>query len=113
MNMKKIFKALLLPAFAILGACSNDVVDDLSGTYDDVCRINLTTVKTLPTVKLAKGVKRLNMEFTGDDGSTVALGVFSTEWTLQPGDYTPARILMHPKQCNTPHWSKLRHKRLN
>ncbi len=97
MNMKKIFKALLLPAFAILGACSNDVVDDLSGTYDDVCRINLTTEKTLPTDKLAKGVKRLNMEFTGDDGSTVALGVFSTEWTLQPGDYTPAQNPDAPK----------------
>lgn len=97
MNMKKIFKALLLPAFAILGACSNDVVDDLSGTYDDVCRINMTTVKTLPTVKLAKGVKCLNMEFTGDDGSTVALGVFSTEWTLQPGDYTPVQNPDAPK----------------
>lgn len=87
--MKKIYYILLLPVIALLGACSDDVVDDLSGTFDDVQRIDFSSEKTLPTDKLKKGIKSLNMEFAADANTTLALSVYSTEWTLQPGSYSP------------------------
>lgn len=95
--MKKIYYLLLLPLIALLGACSDDVVDDLSGTYNDIERITFTGEKTLPTDKLKKGLKYLNMEFTAPGDVSLNLRVVSPEWTLQSGSYTPLEDLEAPK----------------
>lgn len=95
--MKKLYYILLLPLITLLGACSDDVVDDLSGTYNDIERITFTGEKTLPTDKLKKGLKYLNMEFTAEGDVSLSLRVVSPEWTLQSGSYTPIEDLEAPK----------------
>lgn len=95
--MKKLYYILLLPLIALLGSCSDDVVDDLSGTYNDIERITFTSEKTLPTDKLKKGLKYLNMEFTAPGDVSLSLRVVSPEWTLQSGSYTPIEDLEAPK----------------
>ena len=88
-NMKKAYIFLLMPLIALLWSCSDDVVDGLSGTYDNINRYNFTSVNTLETDKLKKGLKYLNMKFADDNGNTLSLRVVSREWTLQAGSYTP------------------------
>lgn len=95
--MKKLYYILLLPLITLLGACSDDVVDNLSGTYNDIERITFTGEKTLPTDKLKKGLKYLNMEFTAEGDVSLSLRVVSPEWTLQSGSYTPIEDLEAPK----------------
>lgn len=88
----------MLPLVAMLWSCSDDVIDDLSGTYDDIQRYNFTTEKTEETTKLKKGLKYLHMVF--DNGADISfdLKVVSREWTLQPGVYTPmASVNDEPK----------------
>jgi len=96
--MKKLYYILLLPLLALLGACSNDVIDDLSGTFDNIERDNFTTVTTEPTDKLKKGLKYLNFVFKNETDTELHLRVVSREWTLQPGTYTPmASVNDEPK----------------
>lgn len=87
--MKKIYNLLLMPLAAMLWACSDDVIDDLSGTYDDIYRYNYTTESTGETDKLKKGLKYLHMNFSDGKDNTLFLSVVSREWTLQPGVYKP------------------------
>ena len=74
----------MLPLVAMLWSCSDDVIDDLSGTYDDIQRYNFTTEKTEETTKLKKGLKYLHMVF--DNGADISfdLKVVSREWTSSP-----------------------------
>ncbi len=94
--MKKIYKLLLMPVAAMLWGCSDNMIDDLSGTYDDIQRYNYTTVTTGETAKLKKGLKYLNMEFSDGKNNTLSLWVVSREWTLQPGVYRPMEDRENP-----------------
>ena len=88
--MKKIYKLLLLPLAAMMWSCSDNVIDDLSGTYNEnLYRYNFETAKTQETDKLKKGLKYLNIEFDNNHGTTFSLRVVSREWVLQPGVYKP------------------------
>ena len=88
--MKNICKLLLLPLAAMMWSCSDNVIDDLSGKYDEnIYRYNYETAAVKPTDKLKKGLKYLNMEFDTNDGHTFNVKVVSREWTLQPGLYKP------------------------
>ena len=87
--MKNLYKALLIPFAAMLWSCSDNVIDDLSGTYSDVRRYNYTSETTQETEKLGKGLKRLNMVFTDGTSNTFDLKVVSSEWVLKAGSYTP------------------------
>lgn len=78
---------------AIIGACSNDVIDDLSGTYDYINRYDFTSEKTEQTEKLKKGLKNLHMVFSTDNAATLDLYCVSRDWTLAPGTYTPTQSL--------------------
>ena len=78
---------------AIIGACSNDVIDDLSGTYDYINRYDFTSEKTEQTEKLKKGLKNLHMVFSTDNATTLDLYCVSRDWTLAPGTYTPTQSL--------------------
>ena len=77
--MKKIYKLLLMPLAAMLWSCSDNVIDDMSGTYDDIQRYDYTTVETGETAKLKKGLKYLNMEFSDGKNNTLSLWVVSRE----------------------------------
>lgn len=95
--MKTIYKSLLLPLAALLWSCSDNVIDDLSGTYDNIRRYNYTTEQTQETNKLKKGLKCLNMVFADGSDSNFNLKVVSSEWVLQAGSYTPvADVLSSP-----------------
>ncbi len=95
--MKKIYNLLLMPLAAMLWACSDNVIDDLSGSYDDIQRYNYTTETTGETDKLKKGLKYLHMEFSDGKDNTLNLDVVSREWTLQPGVYKPMKNLEAPE----------------
>ena len=96
--MKKLYYILLLPLIALLGACSDDKIDDLSGTFDNIERDNFTTVTTEPTDKLKKGLKYLNLVFKNETDTEMHLRIVSREWTLQSGTYTPmASVFDEPK----------------
>lgn len=88
--MKKIYRLLLLPLAAMMWSCSDDVIDDLGGTYNEnLYRYSFTTAKTKETEKLKKGLKYLNIELDNNNGTTFSLRVVSREWVLQPGVYKP------------------------
>lgn len=90
--MKNTYKLLLLPLAAMLWSCNDNVIDNLTGIYDEnMQRYNFATAKTGETEKLKKGLKQLNIEFDNNNGATFSLGVVSREWTLQPGVYKPAQ----------------------
>lgn len=88
--MKKLYNLLLISLAFMLWGCSSDVIDDLSGTYDNIERHDYTVAKTDDTEKLKKGLKKLNIKFSDGDDNTMNLSVVSREWTLQPGTYQPA-----------------------
>lgn len=95
--MKKIYNLLLLPLVAMLWSCSDDVIDDLSGTYDNnLYRYNFETAKTNDTEKLKKGLKYLRFELLNDDGITFDISIVSREWTLQAGVYKPMTDIEQP-----------------
>ena len=84
-----------------LSSCSNDVIDDLSGKYDNIDRLNLTTATVAPTGKLKKGIKCLNVDFTDAQGNKVNLAVASSEWVLGKGEYTPVAEIANPASAGT------------
>lgn len=95
--MKTIYKTFLLPLAALLWSCNSDVIDDLSGTYDNIQRLNYTTEQTQETTKLKKGLKCLNMVFSDASNNSLSLKVISSDWILKPGSYSPvADILAAP-----------------
>ena len=98
--MKKIYRLLLLPLAVMMWACSDNVIDDLSGTYDNIRRYNFNTETTQETTKLKKGLKILDMIFADDSDNTFYLKVISREWTLQPGVYTPMESVGEEPKAN-------------
>lgn len=85
--MKKLYNLLLAPLAVMLWGCSENMIDNLSGTYDNIERHSYTAEQTGDTEKLRKGLKRLHMNFSDDKGNMLNLSVVSREWTLQPGVY--------------------------
>lgn len=98
--MKKLYKSLLIPLAAMLWACSDNVIDDLSGTYNDVRRYTYVSEQTQQTDKLRKGLKCLHMVFTDDATNTFDLKVVSDEWILKPGSYTPVADVLEAPAAN-------------
>lgn len=84
--MKKIFQSTALLMFCLLGACSEDGLDDLSGKYD-LIRGVYTKVTEQSTVKLGKGIKRLDISFENEAGGKWDLHINSRDWVLQEGVY--------------------------
>lgn len=84
-----------------LSSCSNDVIDDLSGKYNNIDRLNLTTAQVGTTGKLKKGIKCLNVDFTDANGNKVNLAVASSEWVLGKGEYTPVAEIANPASAGT------------
>lgn len=78
-------------------SCSDNGVDDLSGaSICDVQRFNFTEAASNETVKLQKGLKRLDINFSNNSGEKFNLLVMSREWSLAPGTYTVEGGLSEP-----------------
>lgn len=79
-------------------ACNNDAIDDLQGVYGDmlICHSNEATV--LPTTKLGKGIKSLNVDIKDVKGTAIQISFGSTEWILPAASYTVAETVAN-KTC--------------
>lgn len=86
---------------AFMSSCTNDVIDDLSGTYDYVNRINLTEAQVQPTEKLKKGIKCLKVDFSDAAGNKFNISVASSEWVLGKGEYSPVAQVANPASAGT------------
>lgn len=93
--MNKLYSIIWLVPMLLLLGCSDNYVDDLNGTYD-LPRYNFTKAKSNETTKLAKGLKRLNIDFSNDNGDSFNLLVVTREWVLQPGSYQVAGSAAEP-----------------
>lgn len=85
-NIRLILTLLLAGLFA--AGCSEQPIDDLSGTYDNIARYEFTTAQQMPTEKLGKGIKALVINFKDEKGNTVDMRIGSTEWILKANTYT-------------------------
>ncbi|MGI6232154.1 MAG: alpha/beta hydrolase [Prevotella sp.] len=86
--MKRIFKNL--PILVLAGglvACSDNDLDSMEGIYDNIAHYNFTTAEVLPTVKLHKGVKQLNIGLSDENGDTATLNFGAKDWILPSGTY--------------------------
>lgn len=70
-----------------LSACSDNDLDDMQGTYDNITHYNFTSATVQPTVKLHKGIKALNVNLTDNSGASATLSFGSKDWILPAGTY--------------------------
>lgn len=77
----------MLLALCVMGACSEDSIEDLQGRYD-MARYEMTQVTNQPTEKLKKGIKAINLELKDANGQQVTLRFTSKEWVLPNGVFT-------------------------
>ena len=85
--MKHLYKLVMLLALCVMGACSEDSIEDLQGRYD-MARYEMTQVTNQPTEKLKKGIKAINLELKDANGQQVTLRFTSKEWVLPNGVFT-------------------------
>ena len=88
--MKRNFRFVLCLAFAglCLTSCTEDSMDDMQGIYDDLWICNSTTATVLPTTKLKKGIKSLNVEVKDGQGKDISINFGSSEWILPSATYS-------------------------
>ena len=75
---------LVMVGFA---ACDSDSIEGLSGEYKDITFCNFDQASVQPTVKLGKGIKALNTQFSDASGNSLTLSFGSKEWILGEGTY--------------------------
>lgn len=86
--MAGVFTFLLPLSSVLFTSCDSDSIEGLNGEFSDIAFCNFDNATVLPTVKLGKGVKALNTQFTDTDGHTLALTFGSKEWILGGGTFT-------------------------
>lgn len=79
-------------------ACNNDAIDDLQGVYSDMLICNSKEATVLPTTKLRKGVKSLNLSIKDTQSNEIDINFGSTEWILSSATYTVAETVAN-KTC--------------
>ena len=85
--MKHLYKLVMLLALCVMGACSEDSIEDLQGRYD-MARYEMTQVTNQPTEKLKKGIKAINLELKDANGQQAKLRFTTKEWVLPNGVFT-------------------------
>ena len=85
--MKHLYKLVMLLALCVMGACSEDSIEDLQGRYD-MARYEMTQVTNQPTEKLKKGIKAINLELKDANGQQAELRFTTKEWVLPNGVFT-------------------------
>lgn len=98
--MKKYIYIVVACIATMLTACSTDAVSDLNGTYSNIQRYNYTQASVLPTTKLKKGVKSLNINFTDVSNQTAVISFACAEWVLQQNTYVAKTTAALDKECS-------------
>ena len=85
--MKKFRYIIMLLAVFGFAACESDSIEGLNGEFSDITWCTFDNATVQPTVKLGKGVKALNTQFTDADGHTLALSFRTKDWILGEGTF--------------------------
>ena len=86
--MKQIRYILMLLVMVGFAACDSDSIEDLKGEFNYITFCNFSSGSVQPTVKIGKGIKALNTQYTDASGNTLSLTFGSKEWILAEGTYT-------------------------
>ena len=87
--MKRNFRFVLLALAGLsLTSCTEDSLDDMQGIYNDLVICNSTTATVLPTSKLKKGIKSLNVEIKDGQDKDISINFGSSEWILPSATYS-------------------------
>ena len=72
---------------AIIGftACDSDSIEGLKGEFSDITFCNFNSGNVLPTEKIGKGIKALNVQLADATGNNLSLRFGSKEWILGEG----------------------------
>ncbi len=89
MKQKILYIICAICAICVTTACDSDSIEGLNGEFSDITFCDFTTASVQPTVKLGKGVKALNTQFTDADGHNLTLTFGSKEWILGEGSFAP------------------------
>ena len=89
MKQKILYIICAICAICVTTACDSDSIEGLNGEFSDITFCDFTTASVQPTVKLGKGVKALNTQFTDADGHNLTLTFGSKEWNLGEGSFAP------------------------
>jgi len=81
-----------------LTACNNDAIDDLQGVYSDILICNSQEATVLPTTKLKKGIKSINVNIKDTKNNEIDINFGSTEWILSTATYTLSETVAN-KTC--------------
>ncbi len=95
--MKKIYSSIMLLVLCLLGACSEDSLDDLKGTYD-MDRYVFTRITEQSVEQIGKGIKVLHITLADEAGNQWALRIGSSNWILQEATYICTEEITADKQ---------------
>ncbi len=68
-------------------ACDSDSIEGLKGEFSDITFCNFNSGNVLPTEKIGKGVKALNVQLSDAAGNNLSLRFGSKEWILGEGTF--------------------------
>lgn len=68
-------------------ACDSDSIEGLKGEFSDITFCNFNSGNVLPTEKIGKGVKALNVQLADAAGNNLSLRFGSKEWILGEGTF--------------------------
>ena len=76
---------------AVIGftACDSDSIEDLQGEFNNITFCNFNSGNVLPTEKIGKGIKALNVQLADATGNNLSLSFGSKEWILGEGSFSP------------------------
>ena len=85
--MKKFRYIIMLLAIIGFTACDSDSIEGLKGEFSDITFCNFNSGNVLPTEKIGKGVKALNVQLADAAGNNLSLRFGSKEWILGEGTF--------------------------
>ena len=85
--MKKFRYIIMLLAIIGFTACDSDSIEGLKGEFSDITFCNFNSGNVLPTEKIGKGIKALNVQLADATGNNLSLRFGSKEWILGEGTF--------------------------
>lgn len=85
--MKAFRYIIMLLAMIGFTACDSDSIEGLKGEFSDITFCNFNSGNVLPTEKIGKGVKALNVQLADATGNNLSLRFGSKEWILGEGTF--------------------------
>ena len=85
--MKKFRYIIMLLVMVGFAACDSDSIEGLKGEFSDITFCNFNSGNVLPTEKIGKGIKALNVQLADATGNNLSLRFGSKEWILGEGTF--------------------------